>query len=411
MLNSVYNFSFELSDETGFPDGWLKYYGDSSTVWSQSSEFAVSGQYAMKIYNPTFMTNRTGVLLDKGISVYEHQVFKVGAYFRTETAGKELRILVHFYDNNNTLLFSEIYKFTSTTDMELYSALLTVPSGIALDYIKIEVGMHDTGTVWIDNVSVVELYPSYFKVTSDNQYCMVSMSDAYAAALGLLEGETASSSLGEKSSISTTNLEIIGEYSAEPSEPAGVRVLSSSSDDTAAGSGVQKVKLTYLDANWVVKSEVITLNGTTPVLSAATDILHIEAFEAIAVGSLGAAQGNIDLEHASGTEIYARVNTGQNKWLIARTHVPAGKKLIVTSWHGASYEGAIKYCLQYEKDNTDIGGNKVLIIADQMVADFKDSFIPLNVPLIVGEKCHVQISGVTVQFTPVGMAGFGHSLQ
>src|SRR3990172_7622115 len=55
-------------------------------------------------------------------------------------------------------------------------------------------------------------------------------------------------------------------------------IVSTSAADTLAGTGVQKVDVMYIDANGVEQTEVVNLNGVTPVNTVATNIRFINAF-------------------------------------------------------------------------------------------------------------------------------------
>lgn len=133
--------------------------------------------------------------------------------------------------------------------------------------------------------------------------------------------------LGERLNVSTAVFDDLNSgFGAEPHTPSGARVVSSSAGDSGAGTGAQKVHLCYLDANWAEKEEVVTLNGTTPVALAATDIVHIQHFEVAQVGSAGAAAGDIDLQNPTGTVTWARIAAGTNVYFNCRYHVPAGRR-------------------------------------------------------------------------------------
>ncbi len=48
-----------------------------------------------------------------------------------------------------------------------------------------------------------------------------------------------------------------------PTSAAVIATSSSSADDAAAGTGIQQLTFTGLDANWNTISETITMNGTS----------------------------------------------------------------------------------------------------------------------------------------------------
>ena len=87
----------------------------------------------------------------------------------------------------------------------------------------------------------------------------------------------------------STNLNIVN--------PSGqqAQVQSTSATDNSVGVGAQKVLITYFDISWALHSEIVVMNGTTAVLTVATNILRIEDFEIFQIGANGTAQGTITL--------------------------------------------------------------------------------------------------------------------
>lgn len=75
-----------------------------------------------------------------------------------------------------------------------------------------------------------------------------------------------------------------------------MRFVSSSANDTLAGTGIQKIHIHYLDSNYVSHEEIVNMNGTTPANTVATDIFRINSMHATQVGSLEVSAGNISLQ-------------------------------------------------------------------------------------------------------------------
>lgn len=159
-LNRVYNGGLEVAGGYGnFPDGWVQGNGDASTVYTWVSENAYDGVKAIKIVNPTFMSNLVSVIQDRGVGipVTEGEKWEASAWMVTDTPGKRLRVLVDFYDAMGAFVASAHLKFSSTTTLARYAGVVTVPAGAARAVV--EVGMHDTGTVWLDFVGFARLFP------------------------------------------------------------------------------------------------------------------------------------------------------------------------------------------------------------------------------------------------------------
>jgi len=120
-----------------------------------------------------------------------------------------------------------------------------------------------------------------------------------------------------------------------PDVPMQMEVVSSSAQDSSSSVGVRKVEVHYLDAFYNSHEEIIELQGVTPVTTQATDILRINDFHIVEVGSSGSlagANGNIDIRHIDNSPIYGRIPAGTNSCLACVTTVPASSSLYLTSW-------------------------------------------------------------------------------
>lgn len=115
-----------------------------------------------------------------------------------------------------------------------------------------------------------------------------------------------------------------------PSAEMGMEVVSDSALDTSDGTGARTVKIWYLDDTFAEKTEVITLNGVTPVATVATDIYRVNYFRVETAGSGGKAAGNIDIRHLSDTPIYSRIPATLTRARNAIFTVPLGKTLFIT---------------------------------------------------------------------------------
>jgi hypothetical protein len=139
---------------------------------------------------------------------------------------------------------------------------------------------------------------------------------------------------GYTTGATTTETEIWGAASAYvfPTAEMGMEVVSSdNTQDKAGGTGALGVKIYYLTAAGVAKTEIITLNGTTVVPTVATDIYRVNAFAVSSTGTGGKPVGNITLRHLSDTPVYSHITAGYTKDRSAIYTVPAGKTLYVTS--------------------------------------------------------------------------------
>lgn len=102
-------------------------------------------------------------------------------------------------------------------------------------------------------------------------------------------------------------------------------IISSSVNDTSAGTGVRTVKVTYINnSNALVESAAITLNGTTLVTSVLTGVNFVLWMETNTVGSGGVAAGNIRLRINGGVVEVEQITAGGNKSMSASFMIPTG---------------------------------------------------------------------------------------
>jgi hypothetical protein len=124
----------------------------------------------------------------------------------------------------------------------------------------------------------------------------------------------------------------------EQASAAQRSIVSSSAADAAAGTGARTVKITYFDNTLAGPyTETVTLNGTTPVNTTATNIRFVEKMDVMTVGSGGSNAGIISLKAATGgggATIWS-IAAGSNQTFSASNHyVPAGYTCFITGMLG-----------------------------------------------------------------------------
>lgn len=150
-INRVYNGDFTIPSN-GFVDGWVPTRGNAATSWS-----VVNNQ--IKITNPSYMLNMVGVIETSKIPVQPGEIWLYQAYFRGENNGLNLRLAFHFYNTNGNPAGFDYFGAQSTTYLQQYEGYINVPQGAAL--MAPEVGFQDTGTIYIDNVSMERVKPQF----------------------------------------------------------------------------------------------------------------------------------------------------------------------------------------------------------------------------------------------------------
>lgn len=110
-----------------------------------------------------------------------------------------------------------------------------------------------------------------------------------------------------------------------------VEVFSSDASDTSAGSGARAVQLVGLGAGFVEQTEVVILNGTTPVNSV-NSYIRLDRALVLTAGSAGVNAGDIvGRQNVTTANVFFEVPSGGNRTLIACYTVPFGKIGYITS--------------------------------------------------------------------------------
>lgn len=129
-----------------------------------------------------------------------------------------------------------------------------------------------------------------------------------------------------------------------PTAPMQMQLVSTSAADTVDGTGVQSIHLYYLSTGFVARELIVPLNGLTPVLTAATDILRVNKMHARSIGSGGISAGTITLSSVGGATTYSILPTGRTFSRQAIYTVPAGKFLRIEQWQISSGSTGSHFC-------------------------------------------------------------------
>lgn len=155
-----------------------------------------------------------------------------------------------------------------------------------------------------------------------------------AVALNLIPGYSRVTALGNNPLIdtSTTPEDVYPGTGLYPwpsrTVPVNVTVVSSSVNDTSAGTGCRTVSITGLDINFNIISEILTLNGTSSVTSV-NQYIRINSISMITAGSSNVNAGNVDV--LNGANLLQRLVAGRGSMRSSNYTVPAGFTLAVYS--------------------------------------------------------------------------------
>jgi hypothetical protein len=128
----------------------------------------------------------------------------------------------------------------------------------------------------------------------------------------------------------------------EPTAQAQRSISSSSANDSSAGTGARTILIKYLNNAGIFLTETITLNGTTPVNTVATDIRYIEQIDVLTVGSGGTNAGTITLFVGTGGTggTIGTIAVGDKQTFWAHHYVQAGKICNITGL-SCSHNGTV----------------------------------------------------------------------
>ena len=235
-----------------------------------------------------------------------------------------------------------------------------------------------------------------------NQEGALSVSDfLIEVARGNVAGMKMYAIPGRKNSISSAVLDDLTQIpgtTVVPS-PGGIQleIVSDNANDTSAGTGVQTLDIHYLDTNGDEQDETVTMDGTTPVNTVATDIDFVQWMHTKTVGSNTVSVGNISLLDTGGVVTYEYIAAGGNQSLSARYMVPSGKTGYITGWQSSSVVKRVDIRLRatVERfDRTIVPG--VFLFQDNVVLnDAVSGWLPFDVWLKVPAGGEVKISGIS----------------
>jgi hypothetical protein len=114
-------------------------------------------------------------------------------------------------------------------------------------------------------------------------------------------------------------------------------IVSTSAQDRSAGTGIRTLRFNYLDADLNPQSEIVALNGTTPVVTVATNVRWVGDLTGLTFGSEKHAVGDITVTN-SGTR-YKLLDLEARATRSTAFRVPAGKRLIIHSLFAGANSG------------------------------------------------------------------------
>lgn len=231
----------------------------------------------------------------------------------------------------------------------------------------------------------------------NNKPRVSSMPYLYDMAEGNVPNHVGWSKLGYNGDVGTSQEDLwaVGGLYVFPAAAIQMQVVSSSANDTAAGTGVRTVVISYLDASYVTKSETVTLNGVGAVTTTATDIFRVQRFRAGSVGSGGMAAGNISLQAVGGGVTYSQIATGYTRARNITYTVPAGKALYITSitFSNGSLKG-VRFTTRATYDADAAAVTDFFLPYTEVAMEGGAFYRPLEIPTAFPAQVSLKVSAV-----------------
>ena len=153
--------------------------------------------------------------------------------------------------------------------------------------------------------------------------------------LGEVGGVSSDVKFGQNPTINTNTVpeditNLGGIYTGQPDgDVEQIEIFSDSANDTSGGTGARTVKVTGLDANWLYKTETVSLAGLTGVVPESTWKRVFRA-ACMTYGSLGVNDGAITIRHNLTTaNVFAIIDAGDGQTLVGARTIPADKKCLI----------------------------------------------------------------------------------
>lgn len=198
---------------------------------------------------------------------------------------------------------------------------------------------------------------------------------------------------GNLTSSSTSEVLMAGQPYAEQASEAQRSVVSTSVQDKSSGTGAVAVRITYLDSNYVVHTEDVTLNGTSSVNTVGTNIRFIEKFQVIQ-GS--AAVGKISLMSSTGGggSAVCAIGAATEDAFMCHHYVPAGMRCYIIGW-GATIGSAAAFKLKgQQRFGVNVIEQNLDLEALTTSPNLPEFYREFKSPLCIQEKCYIRVTAV-----------------
>jgi hypothetical protein len=219
-------------------------------------------------------------------------------------------------------------------------------------------------------------------------------------AIGRVSGQTAFNKFGRNESVGTT-IEPVSTGGVYPTPTAltSLEIVSSSSNDTSAGTGARTVTIIGIGTNYAEVSETVTMNGITAVALANQYYRVYRAYVATsgtyASSTAGSHAGTLTIRVSGAGATWASIGLidglGRGQTQIASYTVPASKKLYILSLDFSIENGKAISLYLFQRTNIDTVSAPFapLRVLREYTLSTGTNRIQLDYPLIINEKTDV----------------------
>jgi len=198
----------------------------------------------------------------------------------------------------------------------------------------------------------------------------------------------------------------LGGVAALRSTAAVLELVSSSAADAAAGTGARTVQVWGLDSLYNELIEVVTLTGTTPVLTSGL-FLRVNSVQVVSAGTGKSNAGNITIRDASAGTTRSYIVADQGRSEVGVFTVPAGHTMLATGWTISARDSVGNKALADIAFFTTVNGVRSV--------DWRmsiDGTIPANLgsPHVFHEKSDIEVICTRVNTNDSYVSFHGHGL-
>lgn len=202
-----------------------------------------------------------------------------------------------------------------------------------------------------------------------------------------------------------------GTYALPPASGVQPSLVSTSANDSSAGTGIRTVDVHYLDTELAEQTETVTMNGTTPVVMVATDVRFITCLHMNTYGSGKSSAGVISC--SVGAQVYSQIVAGAVRCSSSVRMVPAGKRLMVTGMYGGSVSGTAAastkfYFVTSSFEGHDYSADSVFFPIGAAAFQDGSGGMRFNPPIPFEEGAAVGMSFVTDKAATIVGSWFGY---